>query len=277
MKFKKIHTGKANRMSVDSYLSHLEQIADDNYSGYEGAEGYEELDRRGGGRAVSRPVSRPDQNRIKSTVTGKTYTRKPDVRWQNSTQALIDIVVTRMSANLVGVDLPFSILGFTHLATQYFGMISPPVGLTFSVDTSNPTRLDFVWTNGIATDRVRVSTTQNNYVAFLQGLSSDMFEVEKVRMTLSDAINIDQFNRSIELGEKTMFGKRSFVPIPVQSLKSPYQQQTNIIDLGTDDKPLKWGVDKNVVLLSQIKAVEGFSVTYSTFISNLERLNYSML
>jgi hypothetical protein len=257
--------------NVNGYLANLERQAEANY------EAYEEY-----GRPAHRPAPRthalshrPAQ-RI-SSVTGTRYSPKPDVRWQTNTQALVDIVVTRLSANLVGVDLPFAILGFTHLATQYFGMITPPSDLSFSVDTSNPTRLDFVWTNGILTDRVRVTTTQNNYVAFLQGLASDMFMVSKVRMTLSDTTNIDQFNRSVELGEKTMFGKRTFVPIPVQSLKSPHQFQTNIIDLGTDEKPLKWGVDKNVVLLSQIKAVAGFSNTFSTFISNLERLNYSML
>jgi hypothetical protein len=260
-----INTSNKPHRGVEDYLENLERVAENEYEAYGG---------------MKRLNPHAQHNRFpqrRSSVTGQKYTPRPDVQWKSGTQALIDIVVTRLTTNLAGIDLPFAIFGFTFVPTQYFGLISTPSGLTFSVDVSNPLRLDFVWTNGIVTDRVRVSTTQTNYVSFLQGLASDMFQVEKVRMTLSDTTNTDQFNRSIELGEKTMFGKRSFNPIPVQSLKSPYQQQTNIIDLGTDEKPLNWGVDKNVVLLSQIKAVENFSVTYSTFISNLERLQYSMM
>lgn len=254
--------------SLERYFDSLQEVADMNYEGFEGIEGRTQIS--------ARPMPK---GYVRSNVTGKVFKHDANpVRYSpqgNHTQALVDIIVQRIGINFG--DLPFGIFGYSFVPSQYNQLLNVPTGLTLTLDVSNPAQIDFVYTNGILTDRVRVSSTQNNYIAFLQGLASDMFNVAKIRIALSDTINLDQFSRVIELGEKTMFGKRQFTPIPANSLKSPFQFQPNVIDLGTDSSPLNFGVDKNVVFISSIKAVEGFTVTYSFFINNLERLNFSML
>jgi hypothetical protein len=249
--------------NIESYFDKLQEVADMNYEGIEG-----------------RPMNRGGQAGIKhSSVYNKNFdVNKSAANYSpqgNHTQALVDINVLRVGEHFG--DLPFAIFGYSFIPSQYQSLVIPPPPLTLTLDTSNPAFVDFVYTNGVDTDRVRVSSTQNNYIAFIQGLASDMFAVSKIRIALSDLINLDQFSRVIELGEKTMFGKRQFTPIPANSLKSPFQFQVNTIDLGTDSSPLNFGVDKNVVFLSSIKAISGFNVTYSFFVRNLERLNRSLL
>jgi hypothetical protein len=239
--------------SIEKYFDNLQQIADAEYEGLEG--------------------------NVRSTLTGRTFNKNiPPARYSpqgGNTQALVDLIVTRIGTNFS--DLPFALFGYSFIPSQYQSLVIPPSPLTMTLDTSNPNQVDFVFTNGVNTDRVRVSSTQNNYIAFIQGLASDMMNVSKCRIALSNTTDLDQFSRVIELGEKTMFGKRQFTPIPANSLKSPFQFQPNVIDLGTDTSPLNLGIDKNVVFLSSIKAREGFSVTYSFFINNLERLQFSQL
>jgi hypothetical protein len=251
--------------SMEKYFDSLQEVADMNYEGLEG-------------RGVRHGHVAP-KGYQRSSVTGRVQVQNPKVANYSPqgghTQALVDIIVQRIGTNFG--DLPFGVFGYSFIPSQFNSLINVPPGLTLTLDTSNPLQIDFVYTDGVNTDKVRVSSTQNNYIAFLQGLASDMFNVSKVRIALSDTTNLDQFSRVIELGEKTMFGKRQFTPIPANSLKSPFQFQPNVIDLGTDSSPLNYGVDKNVVFLSSIKAVNLFTVTYSYFINNLERLNFGML
>lgn len=191
--------------------------------------------------------------------------------------ALIDLAITRVTANIAGTDIEYALFCQNAFATQYSGIVNPVVGGTFVTDSTNPLQFDFVHTVGANTDRVRLTSTQIPYASFLQAQSSDVFRIEHSLMSLSDQTQVSAFNRAIFLGSRSLFGASGRNPLPPQSFRRPSNLQTGLVEIGSPEKPLGIGIDKSAFWISSIQATAGFSVTQSMFISRVDKLDKSIL
>lgn len=183
--------------------------------------------------------------------------------------AIFDIVVTRLTANIVGVNLPFALFGAQHLQNQYNGIIDSVNGAALTVSAgligSAGNQVRFSYLVGGNTDVVTIECTSGaQYPAFLQALVAGKFRINKIRMSLSDSTQLTQLSRGFSYFDFSMFGKQTKNKLPISSFKSPEQLQNAIVDI-----PFVGEIDAESGFASDIIATAAFSVTYSVFVEKI--------
>lgn len=224
------------------------------------------------------------ENQLLSTLKG--YDAVTGVQSANNDnrgigeKATFDIKVQRLTA-AIAAELPFMIFGGMYAQSGYVDFGLAPAGMTLLVrsgishgvveDSSLYGVTDFIFTQGANTDIVRVTSgAAASYPALLAATASDVFVLNNIRVSLSDATLVSQYNTSLAAVKKTIFGRTVENDLSQATFKKPEQFQSGIIDI-----PVKIGIDKESALRGAIIATAGFQVTYSIAVERFERFNAS--
>lgn len=159
--------------------------------------------------------------------------------------------------SMLGGELP---PGVTVESVQYGANaagngVPPPPGAGSVVD-----RLRITFTDGVNSDVVEVTCSSIAYPGFLLAMVTDMFEVNKIRMTLSDNARTDQFGKELKVKTNNPFGSSTTIGRPPSDFISPDQYQGGIIDID-----LSFRFDKQSGMVLPIAPVANFAVTLSIF------------
>lgn len=189
-------------------------------------------------------------------------------------RASFDVKVKRLTANL-SEELPFAIFGACYAATNYTPLINVPSGLTLVVsfgsynDTTpaNQGKVQFSYTDGTNTDIIEVTTkAAAPYPALLQSSMVDLFQVGKLRISLSDASQLTQLDTDLAVQSLSLFGKSASNVLSISSSKSPDQQQSGIVDID-----LTANFNKETAFVGSIIAVADFTVTHTLSITRFNK------
>lgn len=106
-----------------------------------------------------------------------------------------------------------------------------------------------------------------SYGSLVDALSSDMFWINKIRLTLTDtsASVLAQFQNQLYFQRQTLYGKFQKDALSPTSNKSPQQFQDGIIDLD-----VKQGVDKNGAINCYVK-YDAVDILVSFFIGRTDK------
>jgi hypothetical protein len=182
--------------------------------------------------------------------------------------AQFDIQITRLTANIAGVDLPVPIFGALDIASKYNGVLTQPSGTAISalsigaIGTETQVRISY--TKGANTDIVVLTIAQYDYPSFLDAILSSRFVVSNARYSVSDttATGIQQLTKPFRAIERSMFGAFLKNDIPLSSSKSPFQFQNGIVDiLGT------FNITAQTTWVLDFQPLANQVVTISAFVS----------
>lgn len=184
------------------------------------------------------------------------------------------IKVARPTAN-IAQPLPFAVLGVLDAQNGYRralqGLLGAGTVLT-SVDVGEsdgaPESLIFTFTNGVNVDTVVITCDEAPYPSVLDSTITDLLQMQKIRMTLSDPSQIQQFARQLNFSTRTMFGMVTNNPTTPQNFRSPQQFQSGIVDI---DATVNF--DKETMMISQIENVAALRIDYGMFVTRFYRQN----
>lgn len=143
------------------------------------------------------------------------------------------------------------------------GLQRPGVRLSnvkFGTNGGFPDKMQLTYTDGVGTDIVEVTCTSTDYPSFLASLITDKFNVNKIRMTLSDPAQLIQFDERLTANTLSMFGRGETNSVTPSNFKSPQQYQEGIVDVDLDFK-----FDKQTALVLPLIPVAAFSVSLNFF------------
>jgi len=187
--------------------------------------------------------------------------------------AQFDIQITRLTATIVGVDLPVPIFGALDIQSKYNGVLVQPAGTTITALTigaiGTETQVRISYTKGANTDIVVLTISQYDYPSFLTALVSSRFIVSNARYSVSDttATGIQQLTKPFRSIERSMFGAFLKNDIPLSSSKSPFQFQNGIVDiLGT------FNITAQTTWVLDFQPVANQQVTISAFVSASQKV-----
>ena len=195
--------------------------------------------------------------------------------WKTA-KAQFDLIVKRNSANILS-NLPLALFGSLDALSGYnqvlSGLFKAGVSITnvqYSVFSGYQYKdnLTFTYSDGTNTDTVTITCNQIEYPVFLESIQNDLFEMSKIRYSLSDTTQVSQFDNGMFIKYRTLFGKTGSDQISVGAWKSPQQYQNGIIDMD-----ICVPVNGQTSLVTQINAVSGFSFTISGFVSKYHQGN----
>lgn len=158
------------------------------------------------------------------------------------TAANFTISIKRLTNN-IATPLPVPLFGAIHFQSAYAQIIdmtiSPGTTITnFSTginDTTLPnnTICEIEYTNGADVDKVQISCNTVPYPTFIAAMQgNDVFKLSKLRLTASVSAQADlQFSQTFKNRVVTLFGGDKGTDLPVSAAKSPFQQQTAIVDV----------------------------------------------
>lgn len=125
---------------------------------------------------------------------------------------------------------------------------------------SLPNAWQFTYDDGAKQDVVEVTCTTAPYPAFLDALQTDMFELVKIRLSLSDPSQLSQFNEELLFWSKSMFGLGATNPVVPENFRSPQQYQAGIVDIDVNAK-----FDKQTGIILPIIPVAGLVVSLNCY------------
>lgn len=116
---------------------------------------------------------------------------------------------------------------------------------------------------------ITITSDVVDYPVLLKALMTDMFHVNRIRISVSDttAAGLKSVSDKLRIIKKSVFGKRDEDVISMSAYKVPEQMQAGIIDI-----PVNVWIDSNTSIVSKIYATvttiaaESQNVTYSFFI-----------
>lgn len=156
--------------------------------------------------------------------------------------AQFSILVHRLTANIAEA-LPIPVFapiyapnGWRRFVQGYLGAGTVLTSVRYGENQSQPDSARFTFTNGVNVDIVDVSCSSAPYPVFLDSLITDMFEVNKIRMTLSDPAQVRQFAQELTFQTRTLFGLGGTNPVTPDNFRSPQQYQAGIVDVDVDAK-----------------------------------------
>lgn len=180
--------------------------------------------------------------------------------------AQFTIQVKRVSANIAGA-LPVMLFSPIDLINGYRkvlqGYIKPGAALTsvrYGENESLPNTVEFTYTEGVDVDTIEVTCPTAPYPMFLQSLITDMFRINKIRISLSDPAQISQFANEMMFQTGSMFGLASQNPVVPDNFRSPQQYQAGIVDVDVDAS-----IDKQTGLIIPVNSVAGLQVSVNFF------------
>lgn len=207
--------------------------------------------------------------------------------------AQFDVTVTRTGANIAEV-LPFPLFGAAALAAGLQGDIANYVAssstslvgllfgtifsqvtgevLTIAANLSDAKKLQLEYKKGANQDYLTIQCSTAPYPQFVQSTFSDVFRLERIRMSISDTAQSSQFSNAITYQRKTIFGKEVKNNWNPSSFRRPDQFQSGIVDMD-----INLNVDKETSLWSSINASSGLVITYSLFVSRVSKFGAGAL
>jgi len=190
-------------------------------------------------------------------------------------QAAVNFKATRLSAN-IALALPVVFFGSYDAASKYQQSLAGniPAGVTLTgLDigkiAGGELNVDFIYTQGLNIDTIRVTMDEYAYPAFLEQLKGSRFRAEQVRYSITDTSNtgLQQLTQKMQYFVRTMFGKQSNDTIPLGNSKSPFQQQNGIVDIIGS---YEINAQTSIVLLFQNLANQ--QVNMSCFITSIDQI-----
>jgi hypothetical protein len=185
--------------------------------------------------------------------------------------AQMKVIVTRPTAAINQV-LPFAIFGALDAENGYRAALTGQLGAgtaltSFDVGESDgqPTAGVFTFTNGANVDTVVVECSTSPYPSVLRSSQTDIFEMSKIRVRLSDKTRAAQFDQGLFPTVRNMWGYNRQNNLTPGDFFSPEQFQEGVIDVDVDVS-----IDKETFLQSGIIALAGFSVSYSLSVQVFE-------
>lgn len=257
-------------------LSHYDEDydADAMYEDYD--EAFENYKRRGkdqdkAARLALAKVTSKYGEKAKKLMQRPAQMGNPD---SGNSSAQFNIVVTRVSANLAGIALPVPLFAYIHYVTAYAQLVNQylPSGISISGIQSSTSAVTISYTNGIVTDTVTITCTEVSYLTFLAASLVDLMTLSKVRYSISDATQTDQYSQVFAAVRKDLFGDSKQKTISAAQFKNPQQFQQGIVDLDVT-LPL----DKESGLVVGIKAIAGFSFTLSAFVRRYNKYDSRLI
>lgn len=202
-------------------------------------------------------------------------------------KAIFDVTIKRVGTN-VGGSIP-AILFAANWQNSGYGLLMNAVnpnaypyayqngtygvGVGFNSDAiadftaanSTPQRVQFAFTddNFTNSDLIQIETKgAAPYPVILQMLASGQkLSASKLRITLSDATQLTQFQEQLTIVTGKMMGMAEVNPLPLSSQKSPFQYQNGIIDIDANIV-----FDGNTGFCIPIIAVNNFQVNVTLFV-----------
>lgn len=187
-----------------------------------------------------------------------------------------DVIVERVGAD-INVPLPFALFGSSALQSGYQSILSIPSGLTLEIqaglmNTGDYNRVDFIYSDGVDTDIVRLTSSTLQYPELLDATKTDLLRYMNIKMQLSGMSDETQFNQSVLFTNNSIFGDKSVKTLNPASFKKSSQFQNNQIDLAVSGK-----IDKEAAILSKIVAQAGGQINFSFYFDMYLRYNAEIL
>lgn len=192
--------------------------------------------------------------------------------------AKLTMLVRRDSANIPS-PLPFVLLGANDIADGYRRLIgavgfsaTAPAGLVltsvqYGENVGNPNTVVFTYTApGPLVDTVTVSCPTCPVPVLMQGLLTGLMEINKIRMKISDATQLAQFDELFTDTQHSFLGPVVTNPVTPSDFQSPEQFQQGIVDLD-----LLWAKDNEGAFVGQILNVAAFQINFSISINRFYR------
>lgn len=190
--------------------------------------------------------------------------------------AQFDIVATRNTGN-INATLPVVLFGANDAENGYRSVITLPTGVTltsvrYGENASQSSALRFTYTDGVGVDTIDVTCSMYPYPSFLQATKFDLFQMTKMRFSVSDSTVVAQLSQSVSYRERGIFGTDKTNPVSMTAAKTPTQFQTTIIDVNGS-----FDIDKESMLITgMIKnpvAATAYSYTLSAFVRKAFKYN----
>lgn len=179
-------------------------------------------------------------------------------------EAQFSFKVKRLS-NELPFALPVPFFGSIDRNVNWAGLFALPTGVRIgdlTITADGDLLITYQRPSDGAQDQIILSCTEVPYICLLENMISDVFALSKMRINVSDVAQISQFNNSLQLINRSLFGNVTNSKIGVSAFKSPYQNQSNIIDV---DGIV--ALDKSKTLLYAINPVTGLEVQFDSFVA----------
>ena len=189
-------------------------------------------------------------------------------------KAQFDLIIKRSGATVLSggapCALPFALFGSLDALSGYKAVLATelPAGVTISnvqysvySGIAFGSKLTFTYTDGTHSDTITITCNQIDYPVFLESINRGLFEMNKIRYTISDVTQLAQFDNGMFTKFRTMFGKTGSDQISVGSWKDPKQFQNGIIDMD-----ITVPVNGESSLITSLNPVDGLQITLSGFV-----------
>lgn len=209
--------------------------------------------------------------------------RVPSMRKGAVEKANFAIQVKRLT-NALDINLPYVIFGQVFSISGFVDILPLPSGITCVVssgiaqhaidDSAKYQTLTLQFSDGVDTDTIEITTkAAAAYPSLLAATSSDVFDISKLRLSISPSTEDSQFDTDLSVVSKTIFGKEDKNPLNIASYKKPDQFQTGIVDIVLDNV----GIDKEACFVGEMIPVAGLTVTHSFSVSRINKFNRNLL
>lgn len=220
-------------------------------------------------------------NQIREAMrSGNSAVAKPGREYPDTPPAAaqFQLTVVRNTA-AIAEDLPFALFGFQDMQNGYRDIIpsmlaagttltSVVIGELGGGGAAGANRARFTYTNGANVDTVDVTCSTYSYPALLAAGSNDLLKLSAMRMSLSDATLLRQFDLEMRSLKNSPFGKGEFNKLTPSASKSPRQYQNGIVDLDYIFK-----VDKETTIVGKIANQAAFQVSFNAYVEKFDRRN----
>jgi len=218
--------------------------------------------------------SRVGMNALKGKVNQPMVSSASMKNIANDSKLSFTLVAERVGIT-TGVALPALLFGTNDLQSGWANVANLPAGISISkVDIgivagiSYGQKLEISYTDGVNTDKIRVTCTNNPYPVLLEATKSDLMLMNGVRLSLSDATQVSQFDQILTVFKNQIAGKSDRDNLIPTSYKNPEQFQTGIVDITE-----MISVDKNTTIQCNIIPIAGFKVSFNFYAGKLVKWN----
>jgi hypothetical protein len=241
--------------------------------------------RAGGLRSVPRVMSNANVRRI-NTGIGRGYAANVPTRGESALAfpnsvtkaankytgdyAQFDVKIERLTNN-ISAALPVAVFGALADANNYQQTLTPllPPNVILTI-TREDAAYRFRYTDQITlnVDQILVTCQQTPYPALVRASQFDILKVAGIRYSLSNSSNVAQYQNSLVIDERSIFGAKKQNELTPTSYVSPDQFQSGIVDI-----PQAFDTDKETTLITLIGDFSPFSVNLSMFVAKWTKYN----
>jgi len=195
--------------------------------------------------------------------------------------ANFSITLKRKTDN-IPQDLPIPVFGVVALEERYSNFLAGQLGggtilksINIGKDATNPLVAVFEFENsGLAkTDLVELTCSSTSYAALLRATMTDVFQILKIRYSISDITKLGQYQKQITMASKSLFGKVQSDNLTPDTYRIPSQNQDGIVDINAN---ISIDKDSGIIVTMGTNGAN-FNVGLNLFINHYSRRNASAL